>query len=70
MQIGLGIVLGMGIGAGVAIILGTGGLWLALGIAIGVAVGAAMSRNSRKATSQRLILARPERSEGTNDQRS
>jgi hypothetical protein len=55
MQIGLGIVLGIGSGAGVAFILGSGGLWLAIGIAIGVAVGVTMSRNSsHKANDQRL----------------
>jgi hypothetical protein len=42
MQIGFGIALGAGIGAAVAVILGTGGAWLGVGIALGVAIGAAM----------------------------
>ncbi len=72
MQIGLGIALGVGVGAGVAIILGSGGLWLAVGIAMGIAIGAAMSRTKShkeilEANDQRRFLARPERSEGTND---
>jgi hypothetical protein len=46
MQIGLGIALCAGIGAAMAVALGTGGVWLAVGIAVGVAIGAAMSRNS------------------------
>ena len=58
-QIGLGIALGAGIGAAVAVILGTGGLWLAVGIAVGIAIGASMwRRNSEKeilrANDQRL----------------
>jgi hypothetical protein len=44
MQIGLGIALGAGIGAAFAIVLGTGGAWLAFGIAIGVIIGASMSK--------------------------
>ena len=49
MQIGLCIAFGAGIGAALAVVLGSGGLWLALGIAIGVAIGAAMShKNSHK----------------------
>lgn len=36
--------MGAGIGAAVAVILGTGGAWLAIGIAIGVVIGASMSR--------------------------
>ena len=39
----MGIALGAGIGTAVAVILGTGGAWLAIGIAIGVSVGLAMS---------------------------
>jgi hypothetical protein len=55
MQIGLGIALGAGIGAAVAVIIGTGGAWLALGIAIGVAIGAAMSKRE---TEPALSLAK------------
>ncbi len=49
MQILLGVVLGIGIGAGVALILGSGGLWLAVGLAIGIAIGVAMSRKNHAA---------------------
>jgi hypothetical protein len=56
MQIGLGIALGAGIGAAVALIVGTGGAWLAMGITIGVVIGAAMSK--RKADSSRLEAVR------------
>jgi len=56
MQIGLGIALGAGIGAAVAVILGTGGAWLAIGMAIGVVVGASMSK--RKAGSSPLEVVR------------
>ena len=48
MQIGLGIALGAGIGAAGAVILGTGGAWLAIGIALGVIVGRMMSRSHAK----------------------
>jgi hypothetical protein len=44
MQIALGIVFGAGMGAGTAVLLGTGGAWLAIGIALGIAIGAAMFR--------------------------
>jgi hypothetical protein len=44
MQIGLGIVLGAVLGAGMVLVIGSGGLWLAAGIAIGVAVGSAIAR--------------------------
>lgn len=50
MQILLGVVLGIGIGAGVALILGSGGLWLAVGLAIGIAIGAVMARKSKEVT--------------------
>lgn len=43
-QIGLGIALGAGIGAAIAVVLGSGGAWLAIGIAIGVVIGWAMSK--------------------------
>lgn len=43
-QIGLGIAMGAGIGAAVAIILGSGGAWLAIGIVIGLLIGASISR--------------------------
>jgi len=45
MPIGLGIALGIGIGAAGAVILGSGGAWLAIGIVLGVIVGKAMSRS-------------------------
>jgi hypothetical protein len=41
-QIGLGIAFGAGLGAATAVVLGTGGAWLAIGIALGVVIGAAM----------------------------
>lgn len=44
MQIGFGIALGAGIGAAVAVMIGTGGAWLAVGIALGVVIGTAMSK--------------------------
>jgi hypothetical protein len=43
-QIGLGIALGTGFGLAAAVILGSGGAWLALGIAIGVIVGWSLAR--------------------------
>jgi hypothetical protein len=46
MQIGLGIALGAGIGAAFAVVLGSGGAWLAIGIAIGVIIGASMSKRT------------------------
>jgi len=44
MQVGLGIALGAGIGAAIAVILGSGGAWLAIGIAVGIVIGTAMSK--------------------------
>jgi uncharacterized membrane protein YfcA len=43
-QIGLGIALGAGLGAAVALVIGSGGLWLALGVALGIVFGASMWR--------------------------
>jgi uncharacterized membrane protein YfcA len=43
-QIGLGIALGAGLGAAVALVIGSGGLWLALGVALGIVLGASMWR--------------------------
>ena len=54
MQIGLGIAFGADIGSAIAVVLGSGGLWLAVGIAIGVAIGAAMSRKNSHKNDQRL----------------
>ncbi len=48
MQIVLGIVFGICIGAGVALVLGSGGLWLAIGLAIGIAIGAVMARKNKE----------------------
>ena len=48
MQIILGIVFGVCIGAGVALILGSGGLWLAVGLVIGIAIGAVMARKNKE----------------------
>ncbi len=59
MQIGLGIALGAGIGAAIAVLLGSGGAWLAIGIAIGVVIGASLSR--RKAGSSSLEAVRNDR---------
>jgi F0F1-type ATP synthase assembly protein I len=44
MQVGFGIALGAGIGAAIAVILGSGGAWLAIGIAVGIVIGVAMSK--------------------------
>jgi hypothetical protein len=43
-QISLGIAFGTALGAAVATILGSGGLWLAAGIAIGIVIGSAIAR--------------------------
>jgi F0F1-type ATP synthase assembly protein I len=59
MQIGLGIALGAGIGAAIAVVLGSGGAWLAIGIALGVAIGVAMSK--RKAGSSPPAAVRNDR---------
>jgi hypothetical protein len=48
MQIGLGIAFGAALGAAVAIIIGSGGMWLAVGIVVGVFIGAAMFRKSNQ----------------------
>ena len=53
MQIGLGIALGAGMGAALALILGTGGLWLVVGIAVGIVIGGSMSRKSDPAPPSR-----------------
>jgi predicted MFS family arabinose efflux permease len=45
-QISLGIAFGTALGAAVALLIGSGGLWLAGGVAIGVAIGAAIPRKS------------------------
>jgi hypothetical protein len=45
MQIGLGIALGAGLGAAVAVILGNGGLWLAIGVVVGIVIGRAMTHH-------------------------
>jgi F0F1-type ATP synthase assembly protein I len=50
MQIVVGIALGAGIGAVVALIIGTGAAWLAVGIAVGIGIGAAMSRRKIEGT--------------------
>jgi hypothetical protein len=44
MQVGLGVALGAGIGAAIAVVLGSGGAWLAIGIAAGILIGVAMSK--------------------------
>jgi len=46
-QISLGIAFGAALGAAAAILIGSGGLWLAAGIAIGLVMGAAISRKSQ-----------------------
>ncbi|HEX5435159.1 MAG TPA: hypothetical protein VFY05_13040 [Candidatus Angelobacter sp.] len=58
MQILLGLMFGMGIGAAAALVLGSGGLWLAIGLAIGIAMGATMSRKNKEAApaNQRPIV--------------
>src|SRR5438445_9037055 len=55
-QVGLGIALGAGIGATVAVVLGSGGAWLAIGIAVGIVIGLAMSK--QKAGSSPLEAVR------------
>jgi hypothetical protein len=52
MQIGLGLMLGAGLGAAVAVVLGYGGLWLAVGVLVGIAIGSAMTR--QKTGGQRI----------------
>ncbi len=42
---GLGIAFGAILGALAAVILGSGGVWLAIGIAVGIAMGAALFRS-------------------------
>jgi len=57
MQIAFGLVLGAGVGAAIAIIVGTGGVWLTIGIAVGVVIGSWMTRKSKtelKADSRQL----------------
>jgi F0F1-type ATP synthase assembly protein I len=56
MQVGLGIVLGAGIGAAIAVVLGSGGAWLAIGIAVGIVIGVTMSK--RKVGSSALEAVR------------
>ncbi len=46
LQIGAGVGLGVVVGAATAVILGSGGAWLAVGIALGIAIGAAMFRRN------------------------
>jgi CBS-domain-containing membrane protein len=54
-QIGLGITFGAGLGAATAVLLGSGGAWLAIGIAVGLIIGAAMFRkNLHKPNGQKL----------------
>ena len=45
MQIGLGLMFGAGLGMAIAIILGNGGLWLAVGVVVGIVMGRAMTRH-------------------------
>jgi len=47
MQVAFGLVLGAGAGAAIAIIVGSGGIWLTIGIAVGVVIGSWMTRKSR-----------------------
>ncbi len=68
MQIGLGIAVGTGLGAAVALLLGSGGFWLAIGIVVGIALGAAMSRTgSFRANDQQPALSRTAKGLTTND---
>jgi hypothetical protein len=55
----LGIALGAEIGAAIAVLLGSGGAWLAIGIAVGIVIGVAMSK--RKAGSSPLEAVRNDR---------
>lgn len=48
LQVGSGLALGAGMAIAVAFILGSRGLWLALGLAIGVVIGDWMARASAK----------------------
>jgi hypothetical protein len=52
----LGIVLGAGLGAITAFILGSSGLWLALGIAIGIAIGGVITRDAENAREPRTTI--------------
>jgi hypothetical protein len=45
---GVGIGLGAGLGAAAALLLGSSGLWLAIGMAIGIAMGFALSGKTGK----------------------
>jgi hypothetical protein len=51
---GLGIALGAGLGAAVALLIGSGGLWLALGVALGIVLGASMARKKSAADGKKL----------------
>jgi hypothetical protein len=51
---GVGIGLGAGLGAAAALLLGSSGLWMAIGMAIGIAIGFVLSGKTGKTTDPRL----------------
>jgi hypothetical protein len=51
---GVGIGLGAGLGAAAALLLGSSGLWLAIGMAIGIAIGFVLSGKTEKTDTPRL----------------
>jgi hypothetical protein len=51
---GVGIGLGAGLGAAAAVLLGSSGLWLAIGMAIGIAIGFVLSGKAGKTHDPRL----------------
>jgi hypothetical protein len=51
---GVGIGLGAGLGAAAAVLLGSPGLWLAIGMAIGIAIGFVLSGRAGKTNHPRL----------------
>jgi F0F1-type ATP synthase assembly protein I len=53
-EIGFGITLGAGLGMALAVILGSTGLWLAVGVVLGVGVGSGWMRRKIGAVSNRV----------------
>jgi hypothetical protein len=51
---GVGIGLGAGLGAAAALLLGSSGLWLAIGMAIGIAIGFVLSGKTGTTDDPRL----------------
>jgi len=51
---GVGIGLGAGLGAAAAVLLGSSGLWLAIGMVVGIAIGFVLSGKAGKTNDPRL----------------